>query len=320
MPNPQDHSRSTIAAIATAAGTGAVSMIRISGPAALEVADMAGDGKASTQPDRFARHCKIIGADGVTIDDGLLTVFRAPRSFTGETCIEFTGHGGILVTREVLGRFLECGAVMASPGEFTQRAFLNGKLDLTQAEGVMDLISAQTRLSLRAARNQLEGRLGRKTTEARDALLETLAHLEAWIDFPEEDIDPQSGAALRAKISGVLADVDALLATADQGRILREGTKIALLSFGARLGDTLRAADRLNAMGLSTTVADARFAKPIDEDLVRRLAREHEVLLTIEEGAVGGFGGGAAAEVGGLAVEGEAAGPAGGIGEVGRAG
>ncbi|MFZ9940839.1 MAG: tRNA uridine-5-carboxymethylaminomethyl(34) synthesis GTPase MnmE, partial [Luteolibacter sp.] len=228
MQAADDHSRSTIAAIATAAGTGAVSMIRISGPAALEIANKASDGKASTQADRFSRHCQIIGADGAVIDDGLLTVFRAPRSFTGETCVEFTGHGGILVTREVLGRILECGAVMASPGEFTQRAFLNGKLDLTQAEGVMDLISAQTRLSLRAARNQLEGRLGRKTTEARDALLETLAHLEAWIDFPEEDIDPQSGAALRAKISGVLADVDALLATADQGRILREGARTVI--------------------------------------------------------------------------------------------
>jgi tRNA modification GTPase len=228
MPSSIDSPRSTIAAIATAAGTGAVSMIRISGPAALEVADQSCDGKASTQADRFARHCKIIGADGAVIDDGLLTVFRAPRSFTGETCVEFTGHGGILVTREVLGRFLECGAEMAAPGEFTQRAFLNGKLDLTQAEGVMDLISAQTRLSMRAARNQLEGRLGRKTTEARDALLETLAHLEAWIDFPEEDIDPKSGAALRAKISAVLADVDALLATADQGRILREGARTVI--------------------------------------------------------------------------------------------
>jgi tRNA modification GTPase len=98
--------------------------------------------------------------------------------------VEFTGHGGILATREVLARFLACGAVPAGPGEFTRRAFLNGKLDLTQAEGVMDLISAQTRLSLRAARSQLEGTLGRRTTEARDSLLETLAHLEAWIDFP----------------------------------------------------------------------------------------------------------------------------------------
>jgi tRNA modification GTPase len=158
----------------------------------------------------------------------LLTVFRGNSSYTGEDSIEFTGHGGVLVTREVLGRFLECGATAAGPGEFTQRAFLNGKLDLTQAEGVMDLISAQTRLSLRAARSQLEGTLGRRTTEARDQLLETLAHLEAWIDFPEEDIDPQTGALLRGRVSAVLAVVDSLLATADQGRVLREGVRTVI--------------------------------------------------------------------------------------------
>jgi tRNA modification GTPase len=142
--------------------------------------------------------------------------------------VEFTGHGGILITREVLGRILECGADHAAPGEFSRRAFLNGKLDLTQAEGVMDLISAQTRLSLRAARSQLDGELGRRTTEARDRLLETLAHLEAWIDFPDEDIDPQSGESLRHSVLGVLEMVDMLLATADQGRILREGVRTVI--------------------------------------------------------------------------------------------
>jgi tRNA modification GTPase len=162
------------------------------------------------------------------IDDGILTIFRAPHSYTGEDTVEFTGHGGILATREVLARFIACGAVPAGPGEFTRRAFLNGKLDLTQAEGVMDLISAQTRLSLRAARGQLEGTLGRRTLEARDHLLETLAHLEAWIDFPEEDIDPQSAAQLASRIREVLAVIDSLLATADQGRVLREGVRTVI--------------------------------------------------------------------------------------------
>ena len=155
-------------------------------------------------------------------------MFPGPHSYTGETTVEFSGHGGILVTREVLARFLACGAIQAGPGEFTRRAFLNGKLDLTQAEGVMDLISAQTRLSLRAARSQLEGILGRRTTEARDQLLETLAHLEAWIDFPEEDIDPQTGTLLSGKIRAVLATVESLLATADQGRVLREGVRTVI--------------------------------------------------------------------------------------------
>lgn len=224
---PDPH-RTTIAAVATPPGMGAVSMIRISGPDAIRVAQLATDGSTNSQPARYARHCTVRDSRGESIDDGLLTVFPGPRSYTGEDCVEFTGHGGILATREVLARILECGAVPAAPGEFTRRAFLNGKLDLTQAEGVMDLISAQTRLSLRAARSQLEGTLGRRTTEARDSLLETLAHLEAWIDFPEEDIDPQTGEVLRARVRAVLATVESLLATADQGRVLREGVRTVI--------------------------------------------------------------------------------------------
>ncbi|MES2476246.1 MAG: tRNA uridine-5-carboxymethylaminomethyl(34) synthesis GTPase MnmE [Verrucomicrobiota bacterium] len=220
--------RSTIAAIASPLGMGAVSLVRISGPDAIAVADLATTGQAAGLEPRFAKLCRIRDAEGRVIDDGLLTVFRNPASYTGEDSVEFTGHGGVLVTQEVLARFLACGAVAAAPGEFTQRAFLNGKLDLTQAEGVMDVISAQTRLSLRAARSQLEGTLGKRTTAARDSLLETLAHLEAWIDFPEEDIDPQTGELFCQRVRAVLATVDSLLATADQGRILREGVRTVI--------------------------------------------------------------------------------------------
>jgi tRNA modification GTPase len=223
-----DPHRTTIAAVASPPGMGAVSLLRISGPDAVAVADNATAGHASSLTPRFAKLCKILDADGRVIDDGLLTIYRNPGSYTGEDCVEFTGHGGILVTREVLDRILACGAVAAAPGEFTQRAFLNGKLDLTQAEGVMDVISAQTHLSLRAARSQLEGNLGKRTTAARDNLLETLAHLEAWIDFPEEDIDPQAGELFSNRVRSVLATVDSLLATADQGRILREGVRTVI--------------------------------------------------------------------------------------------
>lgn len=219
---------STIAAIATPAGAGAVSLIRLSGPDALAIADAAIDGLVSRQPPRHARFCKVRAASGEILDDGLLTVFPAPHSYTGETCVEFTGHGGMLVTREVLERFIACGARSAAPGEFTRRAFTHGKLDLTQAEGVMDIISAQTRLSLRAARSQLDGHLARRTTAARDEILATLAHLEAWIDFPEEDIDPQTGESLRARVAAVRETLDRLLATADQGRILREGLRTVI--------------------------------------------------------------------------------------------
>jgi tRNA modification GTPase len=219
---------STIAAIASPPGMGAVSMIRISGPDAVAVADRATAGKASGAVTKMSQYCRLLDSSGHVIDDGLMTIFRAPHSYTGEDSVEFTGHGGTLVTREVLSRILACGASAAGPGEFTQRAFMNGKLDLTQAEGVMDLISAQSRLSLRAARSQLEGTLGKRTTAARDQLLEVLAHLEAWIDFPEEDIDPQTGKLLGEKISGIMSVIDSLLATADQGRILREGVRTVI--------------------------------------------------------------------------------------------
>jgi tRNA modification GTPase len=222
-----ESNRTTIAAIATPPGMGAVSLLRVSGPAAIAVAQCA-TGRISSPTPRAANYCKIRDAAGEILDDGILTVYQGPNSYTGEDCVEFTGHGGILVTREVLARFLECGAIPAGPGEFTQRAFLNGKLDLTQAEGVMDLISAQTRLSMRAARSQLEGTLGRRTTDARDQLLETLAHLEAWIDFPEEDIDPQTGDLLQSRVKAVLAVVESLLSTADQGRVLREGVRTVI--------------------------------------------------------------------------------------------
>lgn len=225
-PNPSDHP--TIAAIATPPGTGGVSMIRISGPRALAVADAATGGAASRMVANTIRHTHILDADGEPVDDGMLAVFHGPKSFTGEDTVEFTGHGGLLITAEVLARILECGATHAGPGEFTQRAFLNGKLDLTQAEGIMDLISAQTRLAMRAARSQLEGTLGMRTRDARDSLLETLAHLEAWIDFPDEDIDPQTGNAFRSGIRRVLATIDSLLATADQGRVLREGVRTVI--------------------------------------------------------------------------------------------
>lgn len=225
LPDPH---RTTIAAIASPPGMGAVSLLRVSGPEAISVADKATAGKASSLMPRTTRYCLVRDPDGGVLDDGLLTVFLAPHSYTGEDCVEFTGHGGILVTREVLARFFACGAVPAGPGEFTQRAFVNGKLDLTQAEGVMDLISAQTRMSMRAARSQLEGTLGKRTTKARDSLLETLAHLEAWIDFPEEDIDPQTDALLASHVRDVLSVVDSLLATADQGRVLREGVRTVI--------------------------------------------------------------------------------------------
>lgn len=224
----REPSSTTIVALATPHGTAALSLIRISGPHALDVAEAATGSSLRGQPSHTSRHRKIRDTSGHVIDDGMLTVFRAPASSTGEDCVEFTGHGGTYVTRQVLERFLDCGAQPAGPGEFSQRAFLNGKLDLTQAEAVMDIISARTTLSLRAARNQLEGRLGKRTSSLRDDILESLAHLEAWIDFPEEDISPETGSLLYQRVKVIRDGILSLLATADQGRILREGARTVI--------------------------------------------------------------------------------------------
>ena len=221
----------TIAAVATPFGEGAIAMLRLSGPAALEIAGRVcpplRGAPADLRPRRLHR-ARLLSPDGAVLDDVLLSVHRAPASYTGEDVVEITCHGGVLVTRRALDAVLAAGARAAEPGEFTQRAFLNGKMDLTQAEAVMDLIGAQTDLALRAASEQLAGRLGQRVNGLREDLLALVAHLEAYIDFPDEDIDPDTGAALLARCDTLLATLDALLATAGQGRVLREGVRTVI--------------------------------------------------------------------------------------------
>lgn len=220
----------TVAAIATAPGVGAVSMIRVSGPDAIAICTQAlrCKGGLASQPERYAVLAKVINADEHVVDEVLATVFVGPRSFTGENVVELACHGGVLVTRRVLERLLECGARSADPGEFSQRAFENGKLDLTQAEAIMDLISAQTDMALRAAHEQLQGKLGDQSEELRESLLGVVAHVEAYIDFPDEDIDPDSGAAMLKRIDDVQVGIRRMLSTAEQGRILREGVRTVI--------------------------------------------------------------------------------------------
>lgn len=223
----------TIAAIATPPGEGALAVLRISGEHAIGVADTIFRGKniPSQSEERRVLFGRIIDSKDEVLDEVLLTVFRNPRSYTGEDLVEISGHGGPVVAARVLASVLAAGARMARPGEFTERAFHNGKLDLTRAEAVMDLIRAQTDRSAKAAAGQLEGRLGAEIHALRAELLETVAHLEAFIDFPEEGIDPESGEALRKRMESVEAHLDRLLATAHEGRLLREG--ITLVLFGA---------------------------------------------------------------------------------------
>ena len=219
----------TIAALATPWGAGAVAVIRVSGPEAIAVAGRIFRGARPVEemaPGRVARGA--IVRDGADLDEVLLTVFRAPRSYTGEDVVEISGHGGVVVANEVLQAALAAGARPAEPGEFTRRAFLNGKMDLTQAEAVMDLIAARGEASAKAAAAQLSGRLGHEVDKIRGAALDALAHLEAFIDFPEEGIDAESGAALLARIDAVSASVSRLLRTADEGRMLREGVRLVI--------------------------------------------------------------------------------------------
>jgi tRNA modification GTPase len=220
----------TIAALATPFGPGAIAVLRLSGPQAGEVGAKAlrKFQAAKAQANSVARDA-VLDANGAVIDDVLVTWFQGPRSYTGEDVLEISAHGGVLVTRKVLECLLRCGARSADPGEFTQRAFLNGKMDLTQAEAVMDVISAQTDLALRAAQVQLEGRIGEETEGLRQEVLGIVAHVEAYIDFPDEDIDPDTGKALVDRLVQAEARIGALLDTAEQGRILREGVRTVII-------------------------------------------------------------------------------------------
>ena len=217
----------TIAAVATPLGEGAIAMVRISGPDTKKI--LAGIFKTqSLQPKpRTASFGKILDGEEM-VDQVLLTRFEAPASFTGEDMAEICCHGGVLLAAKILELVLRHGARAAEPGEFSQRAFFNGKIDLTRAEAIMDIISARTPLALRAAAQQLEGRLGAEILALRNSALETVAHIEAFIDFREEGIDPASGRVLLGKIQTLLARTTTLLGTANEGRILREGVRVAI--------------------------------------------------------------------------------------------
>jgi len=223
----------TIAAIATPLGEGGLAVVRISGPRTLAVADRCfRPGARSVAPSHASTHTLHYGhvmREGRVVDEVLLAVMRAPRTYTREDIVEISCHGGLLPAKAVLDALLACGARLALPGEFTQRAFLNGRIDLAQAEAVADLIHARTELALRAAGEQLAGKLSRRINELRDDLLGVLAHVEAHIDFPDEDIQPDTLAQLIRRVEQSRVFVRELLATANEGRILRRGIRAAIV-------------------------------------------------------------------------------------------
>jgi tRNA modification GTPase len=224
----------TIAAIATPLGEGGLAVIRVSGAEALGVVDRcfkparrraSGLGGVATHTIHYGH---IVSA-GRVVDEVLVSVMRAPRTFTREDVVEVSCHGGVLAARLVLEAVLAAGARLAEPGEFTQRAFLNGRLDLAQAEAVVDVIRARTDAALVAATEQLAGKLSRRVEELREDLMGVLAHVEAHLDFPEEDIEPDTVDQLGARIESGASVMEELLRTAREGQILRNGIRVVLM-------------------------------------------------------------------------------------------
>jgi tRNA modification GTPase len=215
----------TIAALATPAGTAAIALIRISGDDTLRLArEVFGE----APPPRSVRHADYRGRDGTLVDEVLFTFFAGPNSYTGEDALEISCHGNPFIAQRLLEDLFGRGCRPAEPGEFTRRAFLNGRMDLSQAEAVMDLIHARSERALAAAHRQLRGALGRHLAELVDGTLDALARVEAYIDFPDEDLPPEDLAAVRSRLEAVRAGAGRLLATHHYGDLLRDGIKTVI--------------------------------------------------------------------------------------------
>lgn len=222
MPRPLD----TIAALATPAGVSAIAVLRISGSDTQAVA-----AALCGQPPEPRRvvHLDYRGMDGRLIDDVLVTFFKGPQSYTGEDSLEVSTHGNPFIAQKVLEDLLARGCRPAEPGEFTQRAFLNGRMDLSQAEAVMDLIHARSERALAAANAQLRGALGRRMEELIATLLNTLARIEAYIDFPDEDLPPEDRAIVTQQCGDISLSINELMATSRYGEMLRDGVKTVIV-------------------------------------------------------------------------------------------
>ncbi|MFD2923853.1 tRNA uridine-5-carboxymethylaminomethyl(34) synthesis GTPase MnmE [Halobacillus naozhouensis] len=222
----------TITAISTPMGEGAIAIVRLSGPEAGAIAASLFEGKNLNNVDSHTMHYgKIIDPEtGEVAEEVMVSIMRAPKTFTREDIVEINCHGGLVSVNRVLEIVLAKGARLAEPGEFTKRAFLNGRIDLSQAEAVMDLIRAKTDRAMNVALKQMDGRLSNLIQDLRQKLLETLAHVEVNIDYPEyDDVEEMSNEMMREKTKEVHAEVTQLLETARQGKILREGLGTAII-------------------------------------------------------------------------------------------
>lgn len=223
----------TIAAVATPIGEGGIGIVRLSGTDALDIADQAfrgmRGGSLRDLENYRVRYGKVADPHtGHTIDEALAIVMRGPHSYTAEDVVELQCHGGVVAVQEVLSLCLRLGAKMAEPGEFTKRAFLNGRLDLSQAEAVIDIVRAPTRLGLEIAIDQLEGSLSGRIKEIQEQLYQIMVEVEASIDFPEDDLPEVELSQIENTLTLLLREINELIDTADEGKILREGLKTVI--------------------------------------------------------------------------------------------
>lgn len=220
----------TIAAISTPPGRGGIGVVRLSGLKAVEIADKIFRGNQSlfTVPTHSIHHGYIYD-DGKLIDEAMVSVMRAPHSYTKQDIVEISGHGGPLVVNHILKTVLNSGARLAYPGEFTERAFLSGRLDLTQAEAIREIIEARTGTGLAQALNQLGGNLSQTISQIRSDLFSLLTHLEATLDFPEAEIEPPGKEQVSESLGRILTAVEKLLKTFPRGRMITEGVTISIV-------------------------------------------------------------------------------------------
>ncbi|MDQ0891865.1 tRNA modification GTPase [Paenibacillus sp. V4I9] len=222
----------TIAAISTPLGEGGIAVIRVSGDEAVPLVEriFRSKTKLSVAETHTVHYGFIIEpASAQKVEEVLVTLMKAPRSFTMEDVVEVSCHGGIVSVKKVLDLLLQQGVRLAEPGEFTKRAFLNGRIDLTQAEAVIDLIRAKSDRAFKVALKQVEGNLSKQIKHLRHVLVELMAHVEVNIDYPEHDVEEMTNTFIKSKCDTVMLEIDRLLITAEQGKILREGIETAIV-------------------------------------------------------------------------------------------
>ncbi len=223
--------KDTIAAIATGMGNSGIGIVRISGEKAIEIADKVFKGKKSIKdmPSYTAAYGNVTGADGTFIDEVIVLVMRGPHTYTTEDTVEFDCHGGSFVLRKVLGRIIEAGARLAEPGEFTKRAYLGGRIDMTEAEAVMDVINAENDLALNTSMNQLRGSLRTEIEKLREEILYNTAFIESAIDDPEHYSLDDFGEKLGSTVDNLIISVDNMMKTCENGRLIKEGIRTAIV-------------------------------------------------------------------------------------------